>query len=245
MKPLGQKAYGSIPHISQSRLGDGDHHCEIGQERIATEKPRDRFDLIIVQEKLDGSNCSVAKVKGEILALSRAGYLAETSPFIMHKYFAKWVEKEKNRFDALLNDGERLVGEWLLQAHGTRYNLSHEPFVAFDLMKKTARLTYHNFLLRVLPMGFTVPRLIHIGQPVGLKWVLKQIEKSGHGAIDKVEGAVWRVEREGKVDFLVKYVRSDKQDGIYLPEISGQEPVWNYNLEILLPGDSISIDKNE
>ena len=107
MKPLGQKAYGSIPHISQSRLGEGDHHCEIGQERIATEKPRDRFDLIIVQEKLDGSNCSVAKVNGEIVALSRAVYLAETSPFIMHKYFAKWVEKEKNRFDALLNEGER------------------------------------------------------------------------------------------------------------------------------------------
>jgi hypothetical protein len=50
---------------------------------------------------------------------------------------------------------------------------------------------------------------------------------------------VWRIERNelvnpGKdgerrwaVDFLVKYVRPDKHDGIYLPEINGREPVWN------------------
>ncbi len=233
IKPLGHKAYGSIPHLSGSRLGEGDHHCEPGQEKIATEKTRDKYDLVIVQEKLDGSNCSVAKVSGKIVALSRAGYLAETSPFEQHHYFKKWVDKNKTRFDALLNEGERLVGEWLMQAHSTRYILHHEPFVVFDLMKKHERLCYHDFLLRVLPFEFIVPQLIHIGQPVGIKWVLKQIETSGHGAVDKVEGAVWRVERKGNVDFLVKYVRHDKQDGIYLPEISGNEAVWNFEPSLL------------
>ena len=29
------------------------------------------------------------------------------------------------------------------------------------------------------------------------------------------------------VDFLVKYVRADKVDGRYLPELSGKEAVWN------------------
>lgn len=229
MKPLGQKAYGSIPHLSKSRLGDGDHHCEIGQEKIATEKPRDKFDLVIVQEKLDGSNCSVAKINGQIIALTRAGYLAESSPFEQHHYFAKWVNKELSRFNKLLNEGERVIGEWLLQAHSTRYNLSHEPFVPFDIMQKHQRLIYHSFLLKVLPLGFTVPNIIHIGQPIGINWILKQIEKSGHGAIDKVEGAIWRVENKGKFDFIVKFVRPNKQDGIYLPEFSNQPPVWNFD----------------
>jgi hypothetical protein len=227
LKPLGQKAYGSIPHLSKSRLGEGDHHCEPGQELIATKKSRNRFDLVIVQEKLDGSNCAVVKLKNKIVALTRAGYLADSSPFEQHHYFARWVEKEKHRFDKLLNEGERLVGEWLLQAHSTRYKLPHEPFVAFDIMHKHTRLNYHSFLLRVLPLDFTVPHLIHLGQPVGINWALKQLGKSGHGAMDKVEGAVWRVEQKGKVDFLVKFVRPDKLDGIYLPEISGKEPVWN------------------
>ncbi len=228
MKPLGQKAYGSIPHLSKSRLGEGDHHCEIGQEKIATEKPRDKFDLIIVQEKLDGSNCSVAKIGGQIIPLTRSGFTAESSPFEQHWYFAKWVAKEKVRFEKLLNEGERVVGEWLMQAHSTRYNLTHEPFVPFDIMLKHHRINYHDFLLRVLPLGFTVPHLIHIGQPIGINWVLKHIETSGHGAIDKVEGAIWRVENKGKVDFLVKYVRPDKQDGIYLPEVSNQPAIWNW-----------------
>jgi hypothetical protein len=44
-----------------------------------------------------------------------------------------------------------------------------------------------------------------------------------------VEGAVGRVERRGVVDFLVKYVRPDKIDGVYLPEISGKQAVWNWH----------------
>jgi len=76
IKPLGHKAYGSIPHLPYSRLGPGDHHIGQGQAEIATKKARDKNDLIIVQEKLDGSNCSVAKINGKIIALGRSGYLA-------------------------------------------------------------------------------------------------------------------------------------------------------------------------
>jgi hypothetical protein len=36
------------------------------------------------------------------------------------------------------------------------------------------------------------------------------------------------VERNGKVDFLAKYVRSDFEPGRYLPEISGKGEVFNY-----------------
>jgi hypothetical protein len=45
-----------------------------------------------------------------------------------------------------------------------------------------------------------------------------------YGALDPVEGAVWRVERNDKVDFLAKYVRPDKVDGSYFEG----EPVWNW-----------------
>lgn len=168
IKPLGQKSYGSIPHLPYSRLGLGDHHCSHGQAIIATKTARDKNDLIIVQEKLDGSNCSVAKVDGKIIALGRSGYLAQTSPYPQHQLFAKWVKKEAYRFTKLLNEGERVCGEWLAQAHGTRYNLPHAPFVPFDLITKNQRENYHTFLMRVLPLGFTVPNLIHIGQPIAL-----------------------------------------------------------------------------
>jgi hypothetical protein len=44
-------------------------------------------------------------------------------------------------------------------------------------------------------------------------------------AIDPVEGAVWRVERRGKFDFMAKFVRHDKSDGKYLASVTGGDPV--------------------
>lgn len=35
-------------------------------------------------------------------------------------------------------------------------------------------------------------------------------------------------ERRRVVDFLAKYVRPEKIDGCYLPEITGREPHWNW-----------------
>lgn len=217
MKPLGRKNYGSIPHLPGSRMGPADHHCHDGQRRIATEKKRDKHDFIVVQEKLDGSNVGIAKVNGQILAITRAGYLANTSPYQMHHWFHEWVEYNRNRFD-FLAEGERVCGEWLMVAHGTRYNLPHEPFVAFDIMRGPERANYEEFTQR-LRDRFTMPRVLSIGEPLAIETMLTMIEVSGHGAIDPVEGAVWRVERKGKVDFLCKYVRPDKVDGKYLDDV--------------------------
>ncbi len=234
-KPLGRKSYGSIPHLPGSRRGPGDHGCDEGTARIATVKVRDKHDTVIVQEKIDGSNVSVCKVNGEIIALGRAGYRAGTSKYEQHQMFAAWVASRWRRFDAVLEEGERLCGEWLAQAHGTRYDLPHEPFVAFDLMRGTRRLIYDEFIERVRVQRFVTPRLLYKGpDALQVAMAMRLTTPSGHGAIDPVEGCVWRVERNrlidkhsGKrksvVDFLVKYVRPDKVDGCYLPEVSGKE----------------------
>ena len=228
-KPLGKKAYGSIALLPNSRVTPADHHCHEGQARIATEKRRDRHDEVIVQEKLDGSCVAVALINGEILALTRAGYLADTSPFEQHHCWGSWVKSYEYRFRAILEEGERLCGEWIMQAHGTRYNLVHEPFVAFDLMKEHYRLPYDLFCQRVKWGYFVLPHLIHRGYPISISTALGRLGEFGyHGAIDEVEGFVVRVQRRGEIDFLVKYLKPYKKDGIYLPEQSGKEAVWNW-----------------
>lgn len=245
-KPLGIKNYGSIAHLPNSRMGEADHKISEGQARIATVKTRDKHDRVIVQEKLDGSNVGVALMNGVLLPLGRSGYLAADSPYEQHWRFAQWVFTQQDRFLAVLQEGDRLCGEWLLQAHGTRYDLPHEPFVAFDLMRGTTRATYAEFSQRVSKADFVLPRLLHEGAAFSVDAALEAIATSGHGALDTVEGAVWRVERNelidpGRggessaprvrrwvVDYLVKYVRPDKVDGFYLPGINGNtEPLWN------------------
>src|SRR5580692_34167 len=115
-KPLGRKNYGSIPHLPGSRMGPGDHHCHVGQEVICCQRVRDRHDEVIVTEKLDGSNVGVARIGDEILALGRAGYLAQSSKYEQHQLFAAWVREREERFRAALLPGQRIVGEWLAQA---------------------------------------------------------------------------------------------------------------------------------
>lgn len=241
MKPLGHKAYGSIPHLPGSRLGVGDHHCSPGQARIACEKKRDKHDLIIVQEKLDGSNCAVAKIEGKILALGRAGYLAESSKYSVHHSFKKFVDANEKRFDELLSEGERVCGEYLAQAVGTRYELPHEPFVVFDLMTGKRRTPFTEFVQRVHKFDFIVPQLLSIGEPLSIDIALELLNVSAHGAVDEVEGAIWRVERKGEVDFLCKYVKHHKQDGKYFPENNGGVVTWNCeDWRIELPNPEVS-----
>ena len=167
-KPLGGKSYGHIPHFPGSRMGPGDHKCSEDQLRIATEKELDRHDRIIVQEKLDGSNVGVAKIEGVIIPLTRAGYVADTSPFEQHWRFGEWAYANQGRFLELLAEGERVCGEWLLQAHGTRYELKHEPFVVFDIMRGDKRAICEEVQDRVIPLGFIMPYKIHEGGPLSI-----------------------------------------------------------------------------
>jgi len=229
-KPLGQKAYGSIPHLPGSRLGPGDHRVPDGQYAICCVRARDRHDRVIVTEKLDGSNTCVALIDGEVVPLIRAGYPAEKSRYLQHRMFAAWVGNNEDRFRAVLSDGERLVGEWLAQAHGTRYVLPHEPWVVFDLLRGHERAPFDEIARRAAAGGFVLPRVLHDGGPIPIKDVVALLHPSGHGAVDPVEGAVWRVERRGSPDFMAKFVRPEKADGIYLPEVStltGGRNLWN------------------
>jgi hypothetical protein len=222
-KPLGRKAYGSIGHIHGSRLGPADHHVHEGQSAMCTTKaPRDK--RVWVQTKVDGSCVAVANIDGEAVALIRAGYLASSSPREQHQMFARWVAENDWRFLTVLDPGERLVGEWLAQAHGTLYDLTgREPFVAFDRMVEDKRLCVPDFLNRVgahLVTPDTRPGPI---EPTEAMAVL-----DSYGA-DDPEGIVYRVEGqkrgEWRTDFLAKWVHAGKVDGKHFAD---DQEVWNW-----------------
>jgi len=229
-KPLGIKAYGSIGHLPNSRLGPSDSSVPEGQAAICCARVRDKHDVVIVQEKLDGSCVAVARIGDQLHALGRAGWPAQSSPHRQHQLFAYWVRLNAHRFLSTLEDGERIVGEWLAQAHGTRYDIAAaggEPFGAFDIMQGQARLPYRDFEARVGGV-FATPHLLSYGPPVSVADAVRMHQANRWPSPDGIEGVVYRVERKGKVEFLAKYVLPDKVDGRYFPEISGQPEVWNW-----------------
>jgi len=228
MKPLGRKNYGSIGHLPCSRMGPADHSCHEGQQTIVLVKARDKHDRIIVTEKLDGSNVGIVNIDGTILALGRAGYLAQTSKFEQHQLFASWVRENELSWKEVLQPGYRLVGEWLAQAHSTRYSLPRGPFAAFDLMVDDKRLPFDELTHLCQKWDVPQPKLLHDGGPLSVEEAMARHGDGNHGCLDEPEGAVWRVERKGSFDFMAKWVRPDKIDGKFLSEKSGCDPIWNW-----------------
>lgn len=228
-KPLGFRAYGSIPHLPNSRMGPADHHCHPGQEAICTTKTRDRHDRVIVMEKLDGSCVSVANVGGEIVGLIRAGYRAADAHFEHLRMFGSWVDRDRERF-TFLEPGQRVVGEWMALAHGTRYGaLPSEPFVIFDAYDLTVRKPYDTVRAFADAAGLRAAPIISDGPAVPVNEALAAMGSGQFEAEGCPEGIVYRVERKGVVDFLAKYVRPDKVDGCFLPEIGGCAPHWHWH----------------
>ena len=244
-KPLGRKAYGSIPHLSRSRLGPGDHRISEGQEGILLGKwQRSKGDMITITEKMDGSCTAVAKHNGQILALQRNGMPAASSPYRHIQEFAVWVACYRDEFDAALEEGQRLVGEWMILAHGLEYNLPCEPWMPFDLMTineddERAHQGHYNvpdFLGMIIRLNPAIENLFPVSilefGIIDIDDAMKTLEKSIYRPTNgKPEGLVYRCEhhnRERRVfDFMAKYVRPDKVDGELLPEISGRDPIWN------------------
>lgn len=226
---LPYKAYPAIPHLPGSRTGPADRHLPLNKAALLIEKLYDPRDEVIVLEKLDGSCVGAIRLDGEIIAIGRDGDLAENSPNAGRRLWAEWVATQRERFLAVLAEGERLMGEWLALAHGTRYQLHHEPFVAFDLMRAAAeRAPYDALCTKAALGGFVTPALLHRGGPLPIAAAVDKLGKGHHGSLDAPEGAIWRLERAGKVLLLAKYVRAEKIDGALLPENTGAAAVWNW-----------------
>lgn len=230
MKPLGIKNYGSIPHLHNSKLGEGDHYIEAGQERILTEKTRDKHDTVFVFEKYDGSNVGIAKCNNKIIALTRSGYEAHTSPYKQHHYFSEWVKQKEGAFSEILSEGERIVGEWLAMAHGVVYTIKNDPVVFFDYFTtKNKRTTYAELCNKADKHGLQLPRLLHSGIAASVEQLLPELNKKTPTIQSEAmpEGMVFRVERKGEVDFLAKWVRNDFTPGKYCINVADENLTWN------------------
>ena len=228
----GRKAYRSIPHLPGSRTGPSDRTVDAHQTRLCTAQVRDSKDRVVVLEKLDGTCVAAVRLGDQVVAVGRYGRLAAESRFIGRQHFARWVGEHQARLRSLLEDGERVVGEWLSVAHGTRYALPHEPFVAFDLIRGERRALWPEVRVRAEAAGVVTAATLHEGAPCSVERALELLGPHGHhGAIDLAEGAVWRLERDDArrqgVDLVAKVVRQEKVAGLYLADRTGEGHVWN------------------
>lgn len=95
---------------------------------------------VSVQEKIDGANCGMAYIDGHPVIRNRTkiltkGFYKDTPAKKQFSSSWTWFYRNKEKFIALEQEYPELAvyGEWMKIAHGLRYDLLPDWFVAYDL----------------------------------------------------------------------------------------------------------------
>ena len=217
--------FGNIKHLTGSRLKDsGDTLLEESIQPYFTEKLQfPKRDKIYVTEKIDGANVGVYKSGGKLHPIMRKGYDVRTSEWGFIKQFADFVSDNTDRFDALLVDGERVCGEWMIKTHSLFYILPHDPFIVFDIIKgveKPTRSKFSDIQERCQFNGFTTSTVIHEGDAISVADALALLGNGFHGCQTAPEGLVYRYERDGTFEMSAKFVSNLNVGGDFMNDES-------------------------
>ena len=181
-KPISGKIiprnFGNIKHLNGSRLKDsGDTLLDKEVQSFFTDKLLfPKRDKLFVTEKIDGANVGVFKKDGKLYPIMRKGYDVRSSEWEFIRRFADFVADNSSRFDKLLNDGERVCGEWMIKTHSLFYKMPHEPFIVFDIIQsdtKQARPSFAEIMERCNRYEFTTAGLVWEGGAISVKDALE------------------------------------------------------------------------
>lgn len=187
--------YPIIQHLPGSKMRDTSDKS-IGAQEVEwlTIRARSPKDVVVVTEKVDGCNVGVIRQGDTLTPIIRKGYDVRTNQFDWIRDFAEFMEKNRKRFLHLLTDGERVCGEWMIKTHTIHYDMPHEPFICFDLIKGSERTPYMGTRKRLSEVGFVSAGLVHCGTAIPTQEAIGKLGKGFHGAIDAPEGVVYRYE---------------------------------------------------
>lgn len=132
----------------------------------------EKGELVVIQEKIDGSNTAIYNDNGQIRYFSRSQELKGEDGL---GGFKKWIQQKEDKILENLPVGYVLYGEWLGQGKINYNSLAKqekiEPYYAFDLVKKIEqRPTEDEDFTRVFA---TISKMEEMTEKIGLKTVPK------------------------------------------------------------------------
>lgn len=123
--------YPRTHHIEGSRLQPGDEDLD----SVPFRQIADRY--VVIEEKLDGSNCGISfDTRGKLLLQSRGHYLDGGHREKHFALFKSWAHTFENELKEVLQDRFILYGEWLYAKHTVFYNGLPHYFMEFDIYDK-------------------------------------------------------------------------------------------------------------
>ena len=193
--------YPRTPHITGSRLQPGDEDLlSVAMETL---------DLLplVVEEKLDGSNCAVSfDPHGNLILQSRGHALTGGPRERQFDLFKRWASHHTAWLREALGSRYVMYGEWLFARHTIPYDALPHYFLEFDILDREA----HQFLSTerrqaMLAGGPVVSApVLAAGRNIDL---VQQLGRSTCSSYEAMEGVYVKHEEHGCVIGRFKYVR--------------------------------------
>lgn len=206
--------FGSIGHLSGSKMIDKSDSLLSKEEQAKyTECKRDKNDLVIITEKIDGMNAGVVKIDGLLYPINRKGYDTRIMGSqhkdleMLGNGWAQWVDAHYWLYDQILREGERLVFEYAEWRHTLEYKFKCEPvFLLAKYNDENRRINYASLSELANEYNLVQPPLLNIGVAIPPEIILKQYPKGLAGVKGKIEGIVYNYEHNGNHESCAKYV---------------------------------------
>src|ERR1041385_7403081 len=195
--------YPRTPHISGSRMQSGDEDIKV----VARETLKDTS--LVIEEKLDGSNCGISFAPNNALILQSRGHVLTGGPrerqFDLLK---RWATHHIGALRAILGHRYVMYGEWLYARHTIPYDRLTHYFLEFDILDRESGDFLDTPTRRKLLNGGPVRSVPLLGEaPSGL--IDTYVGKSLYSSGEMMEGLYLKKEDGGKVVERFKCVRTD------------------------------------
>lgn len=93
-----------------------------------------RNNHLVIEEKMDGANCGISFVNGELMLQSRGHYLTGGYRERHFSMFKSWANTYKHELHEILEDDKYIMfGEWLYAKHTIYYDSLPSYFMEFDI----------------------------------------------------------------------------------------------------------------
>jgi len=207
--------FGHIGHLTGSKMIDN-HDILLSEKNQYqfTTSLRNKNDIVIITEKIDGMNAGVVKKNGLIYPINRKGYdvrqsmLINEELYLLMSEWAKYVDDNYMLFDSILEECEHMAFENAIIQHTLRYKFKTKPvFLLAKFDSKNKKINYNSLSELSNKYGFVMPPLLNIGIAVPPDLILKQYPVGKAGIDDKImEGIVYSYEHEGEHESCAKFV---------------------------------------
>jgi hypothetical protein len=193
--------YPRTPHINGSKIQPGDVDLNVVAREVLRGLP------VIVEEKLDGSNCGLSfDRQGSLILQSRGHALTGGARERQFDLFKRWASHHQDALRRLLGNRYVMYGEWLYARHTIRYDRLPHYFLEFDVLDREEGVFLSTNRRRVLLAGCPVVSVpvVAEGEVARLESYLGQSQCS---STEAMEGLYIKYEADGQVMGRYKFVR--------------------------------------